>query len=99
MYYLKIIDNDGHGIHCDGNLAMSISDSEIDSGDDAANGTQDGGDGQAVMTDSGESFTVNAFVGFMIHNETDGSSGIITANDATTVTATLTGGTDNDWDD
>ena len=33
-----------------------------------------------------------------VFNSTDGSSAIITDNDATTVTATLTGGTDNDWD-
>ena len=32
-------------------------------------------------------------------NSTDGSSGVITDNDATTVTvAALAGGTDNDWD-
>ncbi len=52
----------------------------------------------AFMTDSGESFTVNEFVGWTIYNLTDGSSGVITANTGTTVTATLSGGTDNDWD-
>ncbi|GAI67072.1 unnamed protein product, partial [marine sediment metagenome] len=33
-----------------------------------------------------------------IKNLTDGSSGAITDNTATGVTATLVGGTDNDWD-
>ncbi len=61
----------------------------------------DGGDGQAtVMTDSGASFTSSQLVGGTIFNLTDGSSGVITANDGTTVTVTaLAGGTDNDWDD
>jgi hypothetical protein len=37
-------------------------------------------------------------VGYRIYNTTDGSNGSITANTATTVTATLAGGTENDWD-
>ena len=60
---------------------------------------QDGGDNKALMTDSSRTFTVNEFVGRMIYNITDGSEGEITANTATTVTATLVGGTDADWDD
>ena len=52
-----------------------------------------------VMTDSNASFTVDALIGWKIYNITDGSYGIITDNDATTVTvASLTGGTNNDWD-
>lgn len=62
-------------------------------------GHHDGGDGQAVMNDSLKSWEVNALVGRVITNVTDGSSGTITANTAATVTATLSGGTDNDWDD
>lgn len=61
-------------------------------------GADDTSANAAFMTDSGESFTTNEFVGWTIYNITDGSSGVITANDATTVTATLAGGTDNDWD-
>lgn len=61
-------------------------------------GSDDTSTSAAFMTDSGEAFTTNEFVGWTIYNITDGSSGIITANDATTVTATLSGGTDNDWD-
>lgn len=63
-----------------------------------AGATHDGPNNAAIMTDSSETFTVNQFVGKIINNVTDGSSGIITANTATTVTATLENGVDNDWD-
>ena len=57
------------------------------------------GNNATVMTDSGAAFTVDALIGWKIYNITDGSYGIITDNDATTVTvAALVGGTDNDWD-
>jgi len=50
------------------------------------------------MTDAAASFDVDALIGMQIFNTTDGSSGIITDNDGTTVTVTaLAGGTDNDW--
>lgn len=61
-------------------------------------GSHDGAGNAASMTDSGASFTVNALIGYRIENTTDGSSGTITANTATNITATLSGGTDNDWD-
>ena len=62
-------------------------------------GTHDGGDNQvAVLTDSTATWTADAYVGMTVLNLTDGSSGTIADNDATTVTATLTGGTENDWD-
>ena len=63
-------------------------------------GAHTGGNGQAtVMTNSGAAFTVDALIGWKIYNITDGSYGIITDNDATTVTVSaLVGGTDNDWD-
>jgi len=63
-----------------------------------ASGVHDGADDAAIMTDSGESFTASAMVGMTVYNVTDGSSGLVTANDGTTVTATLAGGTDNNWD-
>jgi hypothetical protein len=62
-------------------------------------GEHDGGDDKALLTDSSQSWTANEFVGLTVHNITDGSSGKITANTSTTVTATLAGGTDNNWDD
>jgi len=61
-------------------------------------GTHDGANNASVLTDSGASFVANGLVGRVINNTTDGSSGVITANTATTITATLSGGTDNDWD-
>ncbi len=64
----------------------------------SASGQHDGAASAATLTDSGESWTVDAYVGAIILNVTDGSTAIITANDATTITATLQGGTDNDWD-
>ena len=62
-------------------------------------GVHDGGDGDAALSVSGRNWTVNELVGFTVYNKTDGSSGAVTANTSTTVTATLAGGTDNDWDD
>jgi len=61
-------------------------------------GTHDGAADASVLTDSGEAWTTDQFVDYTIYNVTDGSSGIITANTATTITATLAGGTDDDWD-
>jgi len=56
----------------------------------------------AFMTDTTEAFTVNEFVGWTIYNITNGSSGIITANAATTVTAAMyldsDGTTADTWD-
>jgi hypothetical protein len=60
--------------------------------------THDGAANAAVLTDSSESYTTNEWVGYTIYNTTDGSQGLVTANTATTVTAVLYGGTDNDWD-
>lgn len=73
-------------------------------GIDRASGTHTGSGNAATLTDSGQSWTVNQFItptvtsNRWIYNVTDGSKGRITANTATTITATLAGGTDNDWD-
>lgn len=63
-------------------------------------GTHDGAANASVLTDSTKSasWTASEWIGYTIYNVTDGSWGIITANTTTTVTATLVGGTDNDWD-
>lgn len=61
-------------------------------------GTHTGANNAASLTDSSRSWVTNMWVGFTIYNTTDGSNGVITANTATGVTATLAGGTDNDWD-
>jgi len=62
------------------------------------NGSHDGAANAAVLTDTSKSWTVGEWVGGNIVNSTDGSSGTITANTATTITAVLSGGTENDWD-
>ena len=62
-------------------------------------GDHTGDDAASKLTDSSASWTVDELVGFTIYNKTDGSSGTVTANTSTTVTATLSGGTDNDWDE
>lgn len=73
---------------------------KFNDGVEAASGADDsGGSGAAILTDSTASWTVNAFVGYTVFNDTDGSSAVITANSATTVTGTLVGGTNDDWDD
>lgn len=60
--------------------------------------THDGSNNASVLSDSGASYTTNELVGYTINNLTDGSTATVTANTATTITGTLGGGTDNDWD-
>ena len=61
-------------------------------------GTHTGANDATVLSDSTKSWTVNELINGWVFNDSDDSYGIITANTATTVTATLAGGTDNDWD-
>lgn len=63
-------------------------------------GTHDGSNNVATLADSGTDFTgllirINKDI---VKNTTDGSQGVITAVTATTIVATLAGGTDDDWD-
>jgi hypothetical protein len=61
-------------------------------------GSETGGGSATIMTDSTLGATVDEFIGYTIINVTDGSRGIITDNDATTVTvAELYGGTLDTW--
>ena len=62
-----------------------------------AAGNHDAAASDTIMTDSGDSWTIGQLVGRTINNTPDGSSRVSTANTATTVTAILTGGTSNDW--
>jgi hypothetical protein len=61
-------------------------------------GTHTGANNQPILTDANACFETDVLVGRNIYNLTDGSQGVITANTATTVTATLAGGADNNWD-
>lgn len=85
------IDNDSRDIYIGAGITYSGFPSNV-------RGAHDGSANASAVTDSSASFTTNALVGRVIHNVTDGSSATITANTATTITGTLSGGTDNDWD-
>lgn len=64
-------------------------------------GTHKGADDASVLSDSGADFMscgVDPDVGQLVLNDTDGSEGVVTAVTEDTVTCTLAGGTDNDWD-
>jgi len=63
-------------------------------------GRHTGADDAGTLTDSGQAWATDELVGMQIFNQTDGSSGIITANTATTVSTTLAGSTSgaNDFD-
>ena len=65
-----------------------------------AEGTHTGSNNASVLTDSSKSWTTDELVGKKIVNMTDGCSGTITGNTATTITCSggLSGGTDNDFD-
>ena len=70
---------------------------------DGKHGGSGAADGASVLSDVSnrrlKTFPFNDNVlGKIVYNLTDGSSGIITARTATTITATLANGTDNDWD-
>ncbi len=71
---------------------------QADSGttDHISLGRHDGANNASVLTDSSASFTASGLIGMTVTNVEDNSSGTITANTATTVTATLSGG--GDWD-
>ena len=62
-------------------------------------GLHTGSDDAAVLTDDSADFVNDGIIsGDLIFNTTDGSYGTITAVTATTITATLANGSDNDWD-
>ena len=65
----------------------------------AYTGEHTGADGAATLTDSSADWANDELIGLTLFNKTDGSLGTVTGNDSTTVTATLTGGTDTDWDE
>jgi len=61
-------------------------------------GTHTGSDDASALTDSTQSWETSELVGLTVYNKTDGSTGTVTANTSTAVTATLSGGTESDWD-
>jgi hypothetical protein len=99
-YHMKQLD--GHSPY-DGNTTNGIAGLNV-------TGSHDGGNNSAFLSVAGASWAVDAFKGtgtyatndnlqtFMLWNRTDGSVANITASTGTTITGTLYGGTDNDWD-
>ena len=61
-------------------------------------GSHTGSSGAAILTDTTKAWGVDALVGKTITNTTDSSTATITSNTQQTITGTLSGGTDNDWD-
>lgn len=57
--------------------------------------TATAGSGATTIVDSGASWTTNEWIGYVVHNTTDGSAGLVTANDGTslTIAAGMHGGT------
>jgi hypothetical protein len=51
-----------------------------------------------ILIDQDQAWDADSLIGLYVFNLTDGSSGLITDNDDSTVTAALTGGAQNDWD-
>lgn len=71
---------------------------ENDVADAEPSGTHDAATSSTVLTDSGESWTADAYIGAMIKNTTTGASGVITDNTTNTITvASLSGGSRQDW--
>lgn len=69
-------------------------------------GTHTGSNGASVLTDATAAWAANTIGGTStttgydvnyIYNTTTGASGVVTVNTSTTLTATLTGGTRQDW--
>jgi hypothetical protein len=63
-----------------------------------ANGTHTGANNSATLVDSAQNWRTDELVGRIAYNVTDGSLGTVTGNTENQVSATLTGGVDNDWD-
>jgi len=61
-------------------------------------GKHSGADAQAALADKTAPFTADELIGMYVSNDTDGSFAPITDNATNSITGTLVGGTDNDWD-
>jgi len=61
-------------------------------------GSHTGSNNASTLTDSTKLWVTNQLRGCFVWNITDGSRAVIKSNTENTVTATLSGGTDNDWD-
>ena len=97
---LTIDVNPGYGLHYFTHDRRGAENGHINySGTHTGSANQDG-TASNPMVDSSSQFVVDGLIGATIVNLTDGSSGTITDNAATTVACSggLSGGTDQDWD-
>ena len=62
-----------------------------------SSGTHTAGTSSTTLTDNTKTWTATNLVGAVLDNDTTGASGVVTANTATTMTVTLTGGSRQDW--
>ena len=60
-------------------------------------GSHDGSENATILTDTSKNWIPDSLIGLRLVNETDGSSGVVSSNTDTTITATLSGGA-FDWD-
>lgn len=101
--FLALIAEAGtHGLFQDGDSFLSLPTKFTRDDTRQINGSETGTHGEvsnaAILTDTGATWGVDQLIGAYVVNVTDGSYAKITDNTATTVTAALAGGTDNDWD-
>lgn len=61
-------------------------------------GAHTGSNNATVLTDSTASWATNEWAGYILFNSTDASHGIVSSNTVNTLTASMAGGTENDWD-
>ena len=64
-------------------------------------GTHKGADGASVLSDPGKDFKscgADPNLSLLLKNTTDGSEGALSASTENSMTCTLAGGTNNDWD-
>jgi len=90
----------GRGIYVDGGR---ISDNftgarmhEVNIGRDSGTATNVGA--SLTLQDTNATWAVNEWIGATLSNTTDGSTATVISNTATTITATLSGGTDDTWE-
>ncbi len=85
----------GNKIYPNGDILSPANPSAIDLFN-ITSGIHDGPIG-STLSDSTKSWSIDAYVGNLITNVTDGSKGLVTSNTASAIYATLSGGVTNQW--
>jgi hypothetical protein len=66
---------------------------------DGYSGYHTGSNNASILTDANAAYAADELIDMRVVNDDDGSAAYVTDNAATTVEGTLSGGTDNDWDE